>query len=123
MALWVEGESVSFSELHTRVLDLAGRLHATRKEQGLEGLMPILVERTLSSAIAVFASYYAGITFAALDEQTPLDYAKTILNNLEIHHPIWQPDNDDSDSPDLLRLSRNTIDFPDLHPDFGHHFC
>lgn len=117
MAVWIEGESVSFAELHTRVLDLGERLHATRNEQDLDGIMPILVERTLESAIAVFSAYYAGIPFAAIDEQTPLEYANAMLESLGIHHPIWQPDNVDSASPDLLILSENKVEFPDLHPD------
>jgi acyl-coenzyme A synthetase/AMP-(fatty) acid ligase len=116
MAIWVEGESVTFAELHQRVLDLAARLHATRIEQGLSGPMPILAERSLASAIAIFSAYYAGVPFTVIDEQTPLEYAHGILEKLSISHPIWQPDTSSSNSVPLLQLSQNHAEVPDFDP-------
>lgn len=117
MAIWVEGESVSFAELHDKVLELASRLHATRLEQGLVGTVPILAERTLTSAVAIFASYYAGVPFTVIDEQTPLDYALNTLEKLSISHPIWQPDNSSAQQLQLLKLSNNHAEFPEFDPD------
>lgn len=107
-AIWVEGESLSFSEVHTQITEIGERLHATRAEQNLDGLMPILVERTLKSAVSIFAAYFAGIPFTVLDEGTPPDYARELLRKVDVQHPIWQPDSHESaDGIPRLQLSEN----------------
>ena len=117
IALWVEGESLTFHELLDQTIHLASRLHATHSEQGLEGVIPILAQRTLKSAVAIFSAYYSGIPFTVIDEGTPLEAAKKSLSQLNINTPIWQPDVEDDAEGETLQLSKNLVDIPENNPD------
>jgi len=89
IAIDIEGQSITFAALYDEIQVTAQRLHATRNSLGLQGVMPIYVDRSLKSAVGIFASLWASVPFTIIDEETPLSLAQDLLARIQNAHPIW----------------------------------
>lgn len=105
IALWVEGQSITFSDLHLVVEELAQKLQATKEEQGLDDVWPVYVDRSLKSAISIFSLLYAGIPFAVIDEDTPVVHAVRQMATLNFQVPIWNVSKTEIQDAEQLLLS------------------
>lgn len=89
IAIDIEGQSITFAALYDEIQVTAQRLHATRNSLGFQGVMPIYVDRSLKSAVGIFASLWASVPFTIIDEETPLSLAQDLLARIQNAHPIW----------------------------------
>lgn len=110
IAIDIQGESISFEELYGEINELGGRLLATRAEQHLEGVLPLFVDRSLKSAIAIYAALWASIPFTVIDEETPLVLARQLLSKIGVSHPIWNVSTLEISDDTQLLLSDDLID-------------
>lgn len=110
IAIDIQGESISFEDLYGEINELGGRLLATRAEQHLDGVLPLFVDRSLKSAIAIYAALWASIPFTVIDEETPLVLARQLLGKIGVSHPIWNVSTLEISDDTQLLLSDDLID-------------
>ncbi|MEN9922875.1 MAG: syringopeptin synthetase c [Actinomycetota bacterium] len=108
IALWIEGQSITFSELHQVVTVLAQQLQATREEQSLDDVWPVYVDRSLQSAISIFSLLYAGIPFAVIDEDTPIAHAMRQIESLNFQIPLWNVSQTEVGNVSQIKLSNKS---------------
>lgn len=73
VALQDDLQSVTFAELHRRVARLGQLARGAVDESGTTAFLPVMVDRTVDSCIAVLACFYARIPFFPVDSRTALE--------------------------------------------------
>ncbi|MFZ9693660.1 MAG: hypothetical protein ACO3BI_03770, partial [Candidatus Nanopelagicales bacterium] len=104
IAIYVEGQSITFENLLQEINRLGGQLLATRKKDQLDGILPLYVDRSLRSAISIYAALWASVPFTIIDEETPFSMAQQLLARMQIDHPIWSVTEGDSKNTNQLEL-------------------
>ncbi|MGA1324299.1 MAG: AMP-binding protein [Candidatus Nanopelagicales bacterium] len=104
IAIYVEGQSITFENLLKEINRLGGQLLATRKKDQLDGILPLYVDRSLKSAVCIYAALWASIPFTVIDEETPFSMAQQLLARMQIDHPIWNVTEGDSKNTNQLEL-------------------
>jgi amino acid adenylation domain-containing protein len=84
-AIWVEGCSTTYDELHQAAAQLAGAMQAARSHNGSgQSQCGLLVNRTPTAYTGVLASLIAGSVYVPLNQTFPVDRLRSILSASDI---------------------------------------
>lgn len=84
-AIWVEGHTSTYEELHHAAAQLAGAMEAVRRGNGNgQSQCGLLVNRTPTAYTGVLASLIAGSVYVPLNPTFPVDRLRSILSASDI---------------------------------------
>ncbi len=84
-AIWVEGRTSTYDELHRAAAQLAGAMqHARRGNPGGQSQCGLLVNRTPTAFAGVLAALMAGSVYVPLNPAFPSDRLRSILSASDV---------------------------------------